>query len=201
MRITLAQKFVILLVIVAVLPLVTFLGVSIFIFPDVTQNVINTSTTLLENDVKNSLVRLVEEKAATNNRYFEKITNTTHSFVRFAEAIWQNRSHFGEPGLYHDSNANLTALGLEGQDTFGYSIAAGVPMNETINQTLEYSSLLGRIFKPTFQADPTLEWTYLGSKYGTFMVYPYSPIPAGYDCRNRPWYQNAINSTLNPSDR
>lgn len=42
---------------------------------------------------------------------------------------------------------------------------------------------------------PELKWLYAGTSQGGFLVYPASPeIPAGFDPRQRPWYQQAMES-------
>lgn len=46
--------------------------------------------------------------------------------------------------------------------------------------------------RPLHTFHPELKWLYMGTTRGSFLVFPTSPeIPAGYDPRVRPWYQEA----------
>lgn len=49
------------------------------------------------------------------------------------------------------------------------------------------------ISKPLHNFHPELKWLYLGTKHGSFLVFPSSPeIPKDFDPRVRPWFQEAL---------
>ncbi|MCO1777456.1 methyl-accepting chemotaxis protein, partial [Pseudomonas aeruginosa] len=52
---------------------------------------------------------------------------------------------------------------------------------ETVSALLEQPALTS-----------TFSFTYLGQQDGVFTMRPDSPMPAGYDPRNRPWYKDAV---------
>ncbi|MEA4854933.1 MAG: methyl-accepting chemotaxis protein [Solidesulfovibrio sp.] len=51
---------------------------------------------------------------------------------------------------------------------------------------------ISTIFKQVQSSHPYYEEVYFGSEYGAFLSNAESEIPAGYDPRKRPWYQEAL---------
>ena len=97
------------------IPLFSFFCISIVIFSQLSQSSLDEGKEILEEDSSLAILRLIEEKADTNTRYFEKIQNLTYAYSEFTELIWQNPTNYVSPKSYLSGQCFILKTSIRGQ--------------------------------------------------------------------------------------
>ncbi len=141
----------------------------------------------LEEQTERDLMNLVISQARSSNDFFAKIEEEVLVMSNFSYLAWENEDIFAKLDLAKLDDTELTAL---------KRIAPGVARAE-VESEINALNYLGPLFKPHLARNENLDSIFFGTEKGLNFMWPDSEgdVDASFDPRERPWYQDAVEST------
>lgn len=177
------------LVITGAIALITISGVGDYALESgisLGNRAVNDSTTALENDAEEYLLRMATDQAAISNMLFERVEAETSIMAQFAYTLVNDPSSYTYRPLYPQNGTP--------EDVYARSAYLLVPdvAVDAISEELNVSSYLYDIFIPLYAANPHFTQVYVGTESGILRMYPWSSgIDPSFDPRVRGWYTAA----------
>ena len=147
---------------------------------------VNDSTTALENDAEEYLLRTATDQAAISNTLFERVEAETSIMTQFAAALLCDPSAYTRKPVYPHNDTP--------EDVYARSAHALAPAVDltAVSEELNVSRYMDDIFIPIYAADPHINWVYIGTESGILRMYPWhSELDPSFDHRVRGWYMKA----------
>jgi sigma-B regulation protein RsbU (phosphoserine phosphatase) len=177
------------LVITGSIALITISGVGDYALESgvsLGNRAVNDSTTALENDAEEYLLRMATDQAAISNTLFERVEAETSIMAQFASTLVNDPSSYTHKPLYAQNETPEDVYARS-----AYALAPDVDV-AAVSEELNVSSCMDDIFIPIYAADPHLTWVYIGTESGILRMYPwYSELDPSFDHRVRGWYIKA----------
>ncbi len=158
-------------------------------------------TQILEESIKSSHLKIVQEKAKKLAAFFSTISRTVQlESVLITQALTDSGSTLDLPPLWsadevarrYESDPEFLATVFSQKPYTMFHVAPNVEMT-TIAEPMDRLRRLGVFFAHAQQSVPGCNTTYLGHRDGFIFGYPgRSRFPATYDPRQRPWYKEAM---------
>lgn len=158
-------------------------------------------TQILEESIKSSHLKIVQEKAKKLAAFFSTISRTVQlESVLITQALTDSGSTLDVPPLWsadevarrYESDPEFLATVFSQKPYTMFHVAPNVEM-ATIAEPMDRLRRLGVFFAHAQQSVPGCNTTYLGHRGGFIFGYPgRSRFPATYDPRQRPWYKEAM---------
>ncbi|MBP1929757.1 sigma-B regulation protein RsbU (phosphoserine phosphatase) [Methanolinea mesophila] len=149
----------------------------------------NDSTAALEQDARDSLLRLAKDQAYISNIVFEQVNGEIDTMAYYAGELQTDPSMVRERHFYlqdepPDDIYSTTVLFL------APGAEADIPLAER-----NAAGMMDDIFIPVYHADPHLAGVYVGTESGMSMIYPWvTGLNASFDPRMRGWFTQAKES-------
>jgi len=144
------------------------------------------SSTALEHDARNSLLRLAIDRADISNVIFEQVNGEMDMMVVYAERIMD------DPGMIR--NRTFFTQNIRPADPFSTSLlflSPGAGRNLSVRER-DALGMMDDIIIPIFRSDRNLAAVYVGTDSGIFMIYPWTNgINESFDPRQREWFTGA----------
>lgn len=147
---------------------------------------VNDSTTALEQNAEESLLRLAQDQAAISNTLFEQVEAETKVMAAFASSLMNETPSLPATPSHaqYERPEDIYACS-------SYVLAPDVTV-EQVGEELNRSSTMDTIFIPIYASDPHAQWVYIGTESGILRVYPWcTGIDPSFDPRTRAWYRKA----------
>lgn len=147
---------------------------------DATEEIFATSVQstkeALNIQAQKDLLSLAEDQAVITNLRFERIAAEVDTLALYCENLLRN-----PPDKEHIPPGAGSSYPRHPQGGGGDS--------ERI-----HFLRMKEILRIVHSNNPQLQRIFLGTKDGTFLMYPQGRVPPSYDPRKRPWYENAVKS-------
>jgi len=147
---------------------------------------VSDSTSALQDQAEEHLLRLAKDQAAMSNALFEKAEAEINTVAKFASNLWSNPSSFAYRPSYSQKEIPDDVYA-----TSVYVLAPGVAVG-AVKEELNLSSNLDDIFAPIYANDPNFASIYVATESGILKSYPWaSGRDPSFDPRVRGWYRRA----------
>jgi len=146
----------------------------------------DSSTTALESDAQDSLLRLAKDQAYISNILFEQVRGDIDIMAYYASEI-QDHPEMIREGHHYTQNETPS-------DRFSTTLLFYSPGTENLVAAEEVNAagMMDQIFIPVYSANHRISAVYVGTDSGIAVIYPWtSGLDATFDVRQRNWFSNA----------
>ncbi|HNX17259.1 MAG TPA: SpoIIE family protein phosphatase [Methanoregula sp.] len=144
------------------------------------------STTALESNAEQSLLRLATDQADISNVVFLQVESEMNTLAGYASALQTQSGPVSSHPLYSQSKRPNDP----GKSSV-YLLAPGVSLQD-VQDELYSLATLDDVMRPLLASDPRITQVYIGTGSGILYVHPWvNGIPSSYDPRTRDWYEKA----------
>ncbi|MCM2465514.1 SpoIIE family protein phosphatase [Methanoculleus oceani] len=152
---------------------------------DLGNRAINDSTTALERNAEESLLRLAQDQAYISNIVFEQVSGDLEVMGRYAATVMENPSMVRPRYFYLQDE--------EPEDRRATSVLFLAPGIEgDLPEERNAAGVMDDIFIPVSATNRNLASVYVGTGSGMAMIYPWTTgFDANFDPRLRSWFSQA----------